>query len=93
MTPPDTRLDKQKRRHRGPLIGMVIVVIFAFAVIFYWIAELAYEAPGPQGQEEQEEQQETEPLSPEQLDSGDVEVPPTAPVDEVEPGDEDVIIE
>ena len=48
MTPPDANLDKQKRRHRGPLIGIGVVVVFAVALIAYWIAEEAFTAPGPE---------------------------------------------
>ena len=47
MTPPDTNLQKQKKRHRGPLIGIALVVIFGFGLIAYWVVEEAAVAPGP----------------------------------------------
>ena len=54
MTPPDTNLQKQKKRHRGPLIGIALVVIFGFGLIAYWVLEEAAMAPGPDdGAEEQ----------------------------------------
>lgn len=28
MTPPDSNLDKQKKRHRGPLLGIAAVLVF-----------------------------------------------------------------
>lgn len=37
MTPPDTNLSTETRRHRGPLVGMALVVIFALVMIFYWV--------------------------------------------------------
>ncbi|WP_284164795.1 hypothetical protein [Frigidibacter sp. SD6-1] len=37
MTPPDTNLETQTRRHRGPLVGMLVVVVFAVGIIFYWL--------------------------------------------------------
>ena len=47
MTPPDTNLHRQKKRHRGPLIGIALVVLFGLVIIFYWIGEEAFFAPGP----------------------------------------------
>jgi hypothetical protein len=37
MSAPQTNLPKQRRRHRGPLIGLVAVVLFAVGLIF-WLA-------------------------------------------------------
>lgn len=36
MAAPDTNLEKQKRRHRGPLIGMGVSVVFV-AVLLFWL--------------------------------------------------------
>lgn len=43
MSAPNTNIDKQQRRHKGPLIGMIVVVIFALGLFTYW---LMYEAAG-----------------------------------------------
>ncbi len=77
MSPPDTNLKKQKRRHRGPLIGMALVAAFAVAVIVYWIGEEVATAPGPESGEE-------EPTAADVRD-GTVEVPEAAPTYSVEP--------
>ena len=39
MTPPDTKLEKQKRRHRGPLWGMAAVVVL---VALMFVGYLTY---------------------------------------------------
>ena len=36
MAPPDTNLEKQERRHKGPLIGITLVLIFAVIMAFVW---------------------------------------------------------
>lgn len=41
MSAPHTDIEKQRRRHKGPLIGMALVVVFAVALIFFWWGELA----------------------------------------------------
>ncbi|MEM7644364.1 MAG: hypothetical protein AAF366_17840 [Pseudomonadota bacterium] len=37
MTAPDTNLKKQKKRHAGPLIGFVAVVVFAGIILFAFL--------------------------------------------------------
>ncbi len=49
MSAPNTNIDKQKRRHRGPLIGMALVVIFALALTVFWLLDEAATADNPQG--------------------------------------------
>jgi hypothetical protein len=39
MSAPEVNIEKQKRRHRGPLIGMAVVVLFVVALILYWPSE------------------------------------------------------
>ena len=39
MSAPQTNLDKQGRRHRGPLVGMAIVVVFAVGLMFIWLMD------------------------------------------------------
>jgi len=45
MSPPDTNLQKQKRSHIIPLIGMALVVIFGIGIIVYWTGEEVATAP------------------------------------------------
>ncbi|SDG39900.1 hypothetical protein [Sulfitobacter delicatus] len=45
MSPPDTDLKKQERRHMGPLIGIALVVIFGIGIIVYWTGEEVATAP------------------------------------------------
>lgn len=42
---PDLR--RERERHAGPLIGIALVVIFALALMFWWLMDEAAEAPGP----------------------------------------------
>lgn len=85
MTPPDTDLNKQKRRHRGPLIGMAIIVVIGVGAILYWVFEEAATAPGPED--------ETEATTPADVREGEIDVAPEAPSDEAEPSDPDVEVE
>lgn len=43
MSAPKTNIERQTRWHRGPLIGMAVVVIFALTLLVIW---LFYEAEG-----------------------------------------------
>lgn len=56
MSAPQTNIEKQKKRHRGPLIGMALVAIFGVGMIFFWLMDEAAstDAPAdvPQGLEE-----------------------------------------
>jgi hypothetical protein len=56
MAPPDVNIEKQKRRHAGPLIGMAAVVAFGVIGLFWWIGhatqgpeetDAVEEAPAP----------------------------------------------
>lgn len=44
MSAPRTNLDRQKRRHIGPLIGIAVVTVFAVLLIVYWLFEEAWYA-------------------------------------------------
>lgn len=90
MSSPDTNLKKQKRRHRGPLIGMALVAIFGIGLILFWIGEIMVTAPGP---DEEPAIESSEALSPDELEAGTVDVPEAAPVEEVAPGDSEVEVE
>ena len=37
MSAPQTNIEKQKRWHRGPLIGMALVATFGVGMIFFWM--------------------------------------------------------
>ena len=37
MSAPQTNIEKQKRWHKGPLIGMAIVTLFGVAMLFIWL--------------------------------------------------------
>lgn len=41
MSAPHTNLQKQRRRHIGPLIGMTVVVVFALALLFWLLMRTA----------------------------------------------------
>jgi hypothetical protein len=53
MSAPQTNIEKQKRRHRGPLIGMVAVVAFALTLLVWWLGYEVSESDPPQGSETQ----------------------------------------
>jgi len=36
MSAPQTNLEKQKRRHKGPLIGMAVGLIVGVLLMIYW---------------------------------------------------------
>lgn len=37
MSAPQTNIEKQKKRHRGPLIGMALLVVVAVPVFLLWL--------------------------------------------------------
>lgn len=39
MTDPDTNLKKQKKRHKGPLIGMAVAVTVAVVFLFWMLSK------------------------------------------------------
>ncbi|WP_145109533.1 hypothetical protein [Cereibacter sediminicola] len=49
MSASDNNIDKQKRRHRGPLIGIAVVVIFALGYLVWWFGYEVAEGNPPQG--------------------------------------------
>lgn len=48
MSPPDTNLEKQKTRHRGPLTGIVIALGFVVILIVVYMLFLGDGAPDEQ---------------------------------------------
>lgn len=49
MSAPNTNIEKQKRRHKAPLIALAIVVLVVIGLMALWIVDLSAEAPGPNG--------------------------------------------
>ena len=49
MSAPDTNVEKQKRFHKGPLIGMAAAVVFALTLLILW---LTYEVEGSESSNE-----------------------------------------
>lgn len=45
MSAPDTDLQKQRRRHRGPLIGIALVLIVVALGFVWWLGEEVAQAP------------------------------------------------
>jgi len=85
MSPSDTDPQREKRRHRVPLIIMGLAVVFGVGMILLWITEEADMAPGPEASEQEAPAAE--------LSEGDVNVPADALTETVEPGDGEVVIE
>ncbi|MEQ8290952.1 MAG: hypothetical protein RIA08_02010 [Roseovarius sp.] len=53
MSAPKTNIEKQERRHKVPLIGMVAVVLFASALLVGLILWLGYQGNEPGNAEPQ----------------------------------------
>jgi hypothetical protein len=47
MSAPNTNLEKQKRRHVVPLLGMLLAVCFGVGLIIFWQGEEAAQGLGP----------------------------------------------
>jgi len=47
MSAPRTNIETQKRRHRGPLLGMIAAVLFGVSLIVYWLIEEVATADNP----------------------------------------------
>lgn len=68
MSAPKTNIEKQKRRHLVPLIGMALVAAFGVVLIVYWQFEEAAmgNAPATEGPAELPET----PVAPDVIDPG-----------------------
>lgn len=73
MSAPNTNLDKQRKRHWAPLLGIAAATLFGVIIIVYWIGE---------------EVVESDPQPPAGLDAGTVNEPAqsTIPAEVIEPG-------
>lgn len=49
MSAPTTDLEKQEKRHRGPLTGIIAVVVFALALLLLLVAYVVYQGDSPEG--------------------------------------------
>lgn len=47
MSASETNIEKQKKRHRGPLTGMAMVIIWAVLLFSGFITWLAYQSDNP----------------------------------------------
>lgn len=47
MSAPETNIERQKRRHWGPLIGIAAVIIFAVLIGIYYLGYLSFEGNTP----------------------------------------------
>lgn len=46
MSHSEKDLDRQVTRHKGPLYGMIAVVVFVAVLLFWWLGTEVEEAPG-----------------------------------------------
>jgi hypothetical protein len=53
MGAPDTNLERQKRRHRWPLIGIGVAVAFGVGMMLFWLFGTVSDATPPEGAETQ----------------------------------------
>ncbi|MES2664502.1 MAG: hypothetical protein V4712_00280 [Pseudomonadota bacterium] len=51
MSAPHTNLEKQKRRHKGPLIGIALALLFGLGLMAYWSFWGVATGGGPGAQE------------------------------------------
>lgn len=47
MSAPQTNITRQKRRHAGPLIGIVIAALLAVGFLFFYMTYSAQTVPTP----------------------------------------------
>ncbi|WP_322892387.1 MULTISPECIES: hypothetical protein [unclassified Yoonia] len=50
MSHSENNVDRQVKRHKGPLYGMIAVVVFAAVLLFWWLGTEVDEAPGMEGE-------------------------------------------
>ncbi|MDZ4310913.1 MAG: hypothetical protein U1A24_10220 [Cypionkella sp.] len=58
MSAPNTNIEKQARRHRGPLIGMALAAVFGVGLIVFWLFEESSQSDPPAPQDPQGQVQE-----------------------------------
>ena len=55
MSAPETKLKEQEKRHRGPLIGLRVVVIFALVLLALFTLVVVFRANEPADSEAEPE--------------------------------------
>jgi len=45
MSPPDINLERQKWRHRGPLIGMAVGILIVVSLVLFWAMQQSVTPP------------------------------------------------
>lgn len=53
MSAPDTNIEKQAKRHKGPLVGIIAGLIFAGVLLFALITWMSANGNTPEGAETQ----------------------------------------
>jgi len=71
---PETDPQRERRRHRGPLVGMAAVALFGVGLIVYWILEEAATTDAPADPSSVE-------VPPQATVGQDTDTPDTAPID------------
>jgi hypothetical protein len=49
MSQSEKDIDRQVRRHKGPLIGFVVIGLFVGALLIWWLGSEFSDADSPQG--------------------------------------------
>jgi len=78
MSAPKTNIETQQRRHKGPLIGMAVVVVFALSLLLWLTMRTVEEGQPAQGETTQidgrtGDEIEPDPPNPEEVPSEPVE--------------------
>ena len=50
MSHSENNIDRQVKRHKGPLYGMIAVVAFVAVLLVWWLSREVDEAPGAQNE-------------------------------------------
>ncbi|MFN4153178.1 MAG: hypothetical protein ACK4HF_00860 [Paracoccaceae bacterium] len=83
MSAPQTNIEKQKRRHRGPLVGMVVVVCAVIIGFVWWLGYEAAESDPAQGSQTQIDGRSGEPTTAPATDATPF---PVQPAEQTSPG-------
>lgn len=79
MSAPDTNLKKQKRRHRGPIIGITAVLVVVAVLLLWMFSRTVSDAPEPAAESGPAEEAVTAPVE------GEAAEPQAPALDPVEP--------
>ena len=64
MSAPQTNIEKQKRWHRVPLIGMALVALFGVAMIIFWLMDESANSNPPKTPDAQGQSAPVQPVNP-----------------------------